>query len=127
MTRERPGRIPTMTVVLGTAAWPLVGRTALVDGISDLVVSGRGAALIGEPGVGRTRVGHAVVERLAADGWTGASFEAGPAAAAVPFLPFASLLRTEAHETLERVVNAAAALVARGERVVALVDDVHAL
>ena len=113
--------------VLGTSAWPLVGRASLVESVADLVVRGRGVALIGEPGVGRSRVGHAVLDRLAADGWTGAAFEAGPAAAAVPFLPFASLLQAESQETLERVVNAAAALVARGEHVVALVDDVHAL
>lgn len=116
-----------MTAVLGTSAWPLVGRAALVDAAADLVVNGRGVALLGEPGVGRTRVGHAILDRLAADGWTTAAFEAGPTASAVPFLPFASLLRAEAQETLERVVDAAETLVARGERVVALVDDAHAL
>jgi DNA-binding CsgD family transcriptional regulator len=112
---------------IGSTPWPLVGRHSEVEVLADALVRGRGGILIGEAGVGKTRLARAVLEHLAGAGWATASFEAGPAGSAVPFLPFASLVRGPAHETLERLVDATATLVGRGERVAALVDDVHAL
>lgn len=93
----------------------------------DVLGRDRGVVLTGEPGVGKTSLARAVVGHLGNDGWATATFEAGPAAAAVPFLPFARLLRSPSGSDLERLVEAAGALADRGDRVVALIDDAHAL
>lgn len=119
--RYAPPPVPSI------AAWPHVGRDADVATLVDILGRARGVVLTGEPGVGKTSLGRATLDRLAGDGWATATFEAGPAARAVPFLPFAALLDEPSARELDRMVDAARALAGRGDRVVALLDDAHAL
>jgi DNA-binding CsgD family transcriptional regulator len=117
----------TDALIIAGSPWPLAGREAEVAAIAAAMTSGRGVTLTGEAGIGKTRVARAALERLAADGWTTACFEAGAAPGAVPFLPFASLLRAPVHDDLGRLVEATETLVSSGDQVAALIDDVHAL
>ena len=67
--------------------WPLVGRTALVDDVVELLADPtcEGVFLVGEPGVGATRVFDEVLDRLRADGARVARSVASPAMQGVAF------------------------------------------
>lgn len=110
-----------------TTSWHHVRRDAEVAALVDVLGTARGVVITGEPGVGKTSLASDALEALAAAGWSTARFEAGPAPAAVPLLPFASLLDDPAAKDLDRLVDAALSLAGKGDRVVALVDDAHAL
>ena len=51
-------------------SWPLVGRDAVIErALAGLTGSARSVFAYGPSGIGKSRVVHAVAERLADDGW----------------------------------------------------------
>ena len=50
-------------------AWPLVGRGTQRSMLVRAVTHGRGALIVGEAGIGKTRLATAVLDLLASKGW----------------------------------------------------------
>lgn len=76
--------------------WPLVGRDALLERAVGAVRSGTRLVLAyGASGIGKSRLVHAVGERLADDGWLVLTASGNPALTAVPLGALAPVLAGE--------------------------------
>jgi DNA-binding CsgD family transcriptional regulator/tetratricopeptide (TPR) repeat protein len=117
--------------------WPLVGRDALVErAVSGLRGSARTVLAYGPSGIGKSRVIHAVGDRLADEGWVVLAAVGNPALSAVPLGALAPLLAGEPGAALASAADplalftaadAAVRDAAGGRRVLLAVDDVSAL
>ena len=72
--------------------WPLVGREADLDEALKLVASGRGIAILGPAGVGKSRLLHELVDRAGRNGMAVIRAVASQSTRSIPFAPFVSLL-----------------------------------
>lgn len=109
----------------------LVGRdvelTRLVDWASSHPA--RGGLLVGEPGVGKTRLARECVQRLASAGWATAWVSASPSSSTIPFGSIAHLIPggpVTRDGVFCAVVNHLNEL-GGGARVALCVDDAHEL
>lgn len=108
--------------------WPLIGRDAEVASVVETLAAERGVVLVGEAGVGKSRLARGVLAAASAGGWVTWWFDAGSSASSVPFAPFASLLDDLAdRDPVERLLHARRRLLGSGDRVVLVVDDAHLL
>jgi len=114
--------------------WPLIGRDPILRRLGALAAHGSasGIEIVGEAGVGKSRLAIEVLRAAAAQGRQTEWVEASPAAAGLPFGAFAqslSLLPGAANER-ELLATVQAELAARGSPkgpFVLGVDDIHAL
>jgi len=114
------------------AAWPLVGRDALVARLRTAVDERRrGAVLTGPPGVGKSAVARAVVVAAGRDGAATEWVSASEATREIPLGAFAPLLPKDTQPTtpLDLLRRTTAALHARARRtsLVLAIDDAHLL
>ena len=67
-------------------AWPLTGRRTELESVLDGLRADTGKAVLvtGAPGVGKSRLARAALDRLAAEGWTTTWVAAGPATRDTP-------------------------------------------
>jgi DNA-binding CsgD family transcriptional regulator len=72
--------------------WPFVARDPEVALLDDLLLSGRGAVIIGDAGVGKSRLLATIGERAESLGWQVTRVAASRALASVPFGAFAAVL-----------------------------------
>lgn len=125
-------------VVRTGAEWPLVGRGAELDRLIALISSGRhpGALLVGEAGVGKTRLATEALEAAERSGFATLVVAGSRAAATIPLGVFAPLLPSRHHgespgvdDRTDLLRRSAAALLeaAAGRRLVLLVDNGHFL
>jgi DNA-binding CsgD family transcriptional regulator len=75
--------------------WPLTGRDAELRHARALIDSGRGFALVGAAGVGKSRLLHEIIDRTPMPGTGRLQVVATEATRSVPFAPFATLLPPE--------------------------------
>ncbi|MEO3856611.1 AAA family ATPase [Acrocarpospora sp. B8E8] len=114
--------------------WPLAGRQAELSVIETVLASGEsdGLALIGAPGMGRTRLAREALARWTAAGGAAEWVAATRAAASIPFgalshlLPGSQWLAESRVELLARVADRMAARTA-GKPTLFVVDDAHLL
>lgn len=77
-------------------SWPLVGRDAVIErALTGLTGSARSVFAYGPSGIGKSRVVHAVAERLADDGWLVLTASGNTALSAVPLGALAPVLARE--------------------------------
>lgn len=77
-------------------SWPLVGRDAVIErALGGLTGSARSVFAYGPSGIGKSRVVHAVAERLADDGWLVLTASGNTALSAVPLGALAPVLARE--------------------------------
>ncbi|GAA4469058.1 LuxR family transcriptional regulator [Phytohabitans houttuyneae] len=115
-------------------AWPLVGRAAQRSMLLRAVTHGRGALVVGEAGIGKTRLATAVLDLLASRGWHIVRIHASdcireiPLGALWPLLPAVRALEPSA-TTISAAVSGLSALAAdaRADRLVVFVDDIDSL
>ncbi|WP_170321445.1 AAA family ATPase [Acrocarpospora pleiomorpha] len=111
--------------------WPLAGRQAELSTIETALASG-GLALIGAPGMGRTRLAREALARWTASGGVAEWVAATRAAASIPFgalshlLPGSQWLAESRVELIARVADRVAARTA-GKPTLFVVDDAHLL
>jgi len=114
--------------------WPLVGRdellARLLGELSD--PNRRGAVLVGEPGVGKSRLAAELLQAASARGRPTRWAAGTESARSIPFGPFAHLVPAETTVTRSRteVLREALAAIGGSEgdgRPVILVDDAHLL
>ena len=113
--REAGAPLPSARVARTSARArtpPLVGRDAQVAALGDLLVRaaggrGRVATLLGEPGIGKTALGEALVESAALAGWTPLVGRCADERQAPPLWPWMQVLRA-AGEAFPREAVAAA-------------------
>ncbi len=91
-------REPTGYGLAGRPLTPLVGRAAemaLLEGVRGRVAAGHGqvVALVGEPGVGKSRITYELARAARELGWTVLEGHAASYGAATPYLPLSDLLR----------------------------------
>lgn len=106
--------------------WPLTGREGEAEVLVDAIRHGRGAAVVGDVGVGKTRLSAHVLERLVRDGWEVSTHVASEARQAIPFAVFAGLLDGSGipDDPLQRLLVAAEQVVGDGGTPVLVhVDD----
>lgn len=118
-------------------SWPLVGRDAVLDrAAAALRGQSRTVLAYGPSGIGKSRVIHAVTERLADDGWCVLSASGNTALSAVPLGALAPVLAadpvamvTATGDPVALYAAAAAAVraVSGGRRTILAVDDVSAV
>ena len=115
-------------------AWPLVGRGTQQSMLVRAVTHGRGALIVGEAGIGKTRLATAVLDLLASKGWHIVRIHASdcireiPLGALSPLLP-AVRAPEPSSTTLSAALSGLSALVADAGagRLVVFVDDIDAL
>ena len=126
-TPAPPDEVVTGTVV-SVAEWPLVGRSGELARALAAVAEQQGVVLVGEAGVGKTRLARDVRAALDDRGWSTYWFAAGSGAAAVPFAPFAGLLDEEERELVDRLLRVRRTIVGDQQRpTLVVVDDAHLL
>jgi len=91
-------REPTGYGLAGRPLAPFVGRAsemALLDGVLARVTAGHGqvVALVGEPGVGKSRITYEFARAARERGWMALEAHAASYGAATPYLPLGDLLR----------------------------------
>jgi len=104
--------------------WPFVGREAELDHVAQALASRQGVVLVGDAGVGKSRLLGEAVEQAAASGLRVLHVRATRSSASVPLGAFAPLLPVE--NAAASLVRAREAILAREPAVVAI-DDAHAL
>ena len=115
-------------------SWPLLGREADLAYLAATIASESftGVVLVGDAGVGKTRLTVEALRETAARGYATEWVVATRATASIPFGPFAPLLpetpgpMTSRLELLCRLADAITAG-ARGRRLVVGIDDAHLL
>jgi DNA-binding CsgD family transcriptional regulator/tetratricopeptide (TPR) repeat protein len=110
--------------------WPLVGRGDALDHAMELVEAGKGVAILGRAGVGKSRLVHEIVELAEHRGTPVVRAVASQSISSIPFAPFVELLPIE--PTRDRLVllsEARRALEAHGgpHAAIVAVDDAHHL
>ena len=114
--------------------WPLVGRRAEVEALSSVLTDTRsaGVVLVGEAGIGKTRLAREALARAEAAGWEVERLAATRAAASIPFgavshlLPPAERLGDDRLDTLRRTAELLAER-SRERPLLLGVDDAHLL
>ena len=74
------------------STWPFAAREQEVAFLDELMLSGRGAVIAGDAGVGESRLLSTIGDRAEAMGWTVHRVAASRALASVPFGAFAAVL-----------------------------------
>ena len=114
--------------------WPLVGRQAELEVLSAVLADtpAGGVVLVGEAGIGKTRMAREALARAEAAGWGVEWLAATRAAASIPFgavshlLPPAERLDDDRLDTLRRTAELLAER-SRGRPLLIGVDDAHLL
>ena len=104
--------------------WPFVGREAELDHVAEALASRQGVVLVGDAGVGKSRLLGEAVEQAAASGLRVLHVRATRSSGSVPLGAFAPLLPVE--NAAASLVRAREAILAREPAVLAI-DDAHAL
>jgi DNA-binding CsgD family transcriptional regulator len=110
--------------------WPLVGREAELARSLQLIESGRGVALLGDAGVGKSRLLHELTNQVESSGVTVFRGIATESTLSVPFAPFVSLLPEESTENRTEFFGRVLARMiemAGGRRLLIALDDAHHL
>ncbi|HSL57565.1 MAG TPA: LuxR C-terminal-related transcriptional regulator [Acidimicrobiales bacterium] len=110
--------------------WPLTGRETELARAIGLVRSGTGVAILGPTGVGKSRLLHTVLDRVAAERLSVVRVAASASTRSIPFAPFVELLphgRTPDRLSMLRDVLAALDRRATPHGIVLAVDDAHQL
>ena len=120
------------------AAWPLVGRQGLLDRITATLRSPAASVVIlcGPSGVGKTRLASEAAAVLEADGWIAIPVTASETMSSIPLGALAPALAREPIDiaaaaqdsvVLFEQVRRSIELMARGKRVVVVIDDLSLL
>jgi DNA-binding CsgD family transcriptional regulator len=104
--------------------WPFVGRQAELEHVAQALATRRGVVLVGDAGVGKSRVLGEAVERAAASGLRVLHVRATRSSGVVPLGAFAPLLPVD--DAAASLPRAREAILARAPAVLAI-DDAHAL
>ncbi len=104
--------------------WPFVGREAELEHVAQALATRRGVVLVGDAGVGKSRVLGEAVERAAASGLRVLHVRATRSSGVVPLGAFAPLLPVD--DAAASLARAREAILARAPAVLAI-DDAHAL
>jgi DNA-binding CsgD family transcriptional regulator len=104
--------------------WPFVGRTSELDQVTGALASRQGVVLVGDAGVGKSRLLAEAVERAVAAGTRVLEVRATRSSGAVPLGAFAPLLPVD--HAAASLAGAREAILARAPGVLAI-DDAHAL
>jgi DNA-binding CsgD family transcriptional regulator len=116
--------------MVGRMEWPLVGREAELAHSLSLIESGRGVALLGDAGVGKSRLLHELTNRVESSGVPVFRGIATESTRSVPFAPFVPILpegSTEDRTDLLRRVLATVGEMAGSRGLLIAVDDAHHL
>ncbi|OEV30865.1 hypothetical protein AN219_08345, partial [Streptomyces nanshensis] len=107
------------------APWPLVGRDESIGTLCSLLLDGDGpgALLTGEPGIGKSRLADAVLERCAGAGMYTARISGAEASSSLPFGAASGLLTREPAADLFARAARELRRGAAGRRVVLGVDE----
>jgi DNA-binding SARP family transcriptional activator/DNA-binding CsgD family transcriptional regulator len=115
-----------------TRLWPLFGRDNVLWQATGALASGRGVVLVGDPGVGKTRLAQELLASVRRRRLPARWVAATQAAASIPFGPLAHLLPDslpaggDRLRSLQRTLTAMVEL-GEGGRLVLGVDDAHLL
>jgi len=104
--------------------WPFVGREPELDQVAQALATRRGVVLVGDAGVGKSRLLSEAVDRTAASGLRALHVRATRSSGVVPLGAFAPLLPVD--DAAASLVRAREAILARDPAVLAI-DDAHAL
>jgi DNA-binding CsgD family transcriptional regulator len=104
--------------------WPFVGREPELDQVTQAMATRQGVVLVGDAGVGKSRLLGEAVDRTAASGLRALHVRATRSSAVVPLGAFAPLLPVD--DAAASLVRAREAILARDPAVLAI-DDAHAL
>lgn len=110
--------------------WPLTGRDEELEAAVQTVESGKGVALLGGAGVGKSRLLHEVIDRLAGPGVSTYRAISTDSTRSVPFAPFAPFLpdgQTSDRTDLFRHVLGSMREMADTRRLVLAFDDAQHL
>ena len=110
-------------------AWPFTGRHLILEGALDALSGGVASLfLVGDPGVGKTRLAQELVQRLEEQDRRTARVIATIAGRGAPLAPLAHLLPPMAGQDAGAVFRSAREVfTVEGDRMVLLVDDAHVL
>lgn len=124
---------PPLSSLAPLAEWPLVGRDAELAFVCDaLARGGSGVVLVGDAGVGKSRLAREVGEAMVGMDWATEWARATHSTTDIPLGAFAHLLPpratlgTDRLEQLQQAGNALCDRAGQG-RLLVCVDDVHAL
>ncbi|KJK42341.1 hypothetical protein UK23_37680, partial [Lentzea aerocolonigenes] len=108
--------------------WPFVGRVRELRDVMPALTdpNGKGAALVGPAGVGKTRLADEVVARLEQTGFTVRRCYATVATSSIPFGALAAMLPADMR-TANPLGRAVELLVAEPQPLAIVVDDAHLL
>lgn len=117
--------------------WPLIGREAIVDRFRSLLVAHRhaaadvdaGLAIVGDVGVGKTRLATACVDIAEGHGWRTARIIGSRAASSIPFGAAASMLRAHAPDEIDTatIIRRVYESMSHGEPLCLMVDNADLL
>jgi DNA-binding CsgD family transcriptional regulator len=108
-------------------AWPLIGREADLDRMTGLIESGKGVAILGPAGVGKSRLLSALANRAEDGVMTVHRTVASQSTRAIPFAPFVDLLPPGPTPDRLTMFRAARTALRDGGSVMLAVDDAHHL
>src|SRR5262245_52075960 len=104
--------------------WPFVGREAELDQVAAALATRQGVVLVGDAGVGKSRLLAEAIERSGAADLRVLRVRATRSSGVVPLGAFAPLLPVD--DTAASLARAREAILARAPAVLAI-DDAHAL